>query len=41
VEEEEFEDGDGDVVTVDVSDMPYNYLCCVTDSISFSSIAIK
>jgi hypothetical protein len=52
VEVEEFEHGDGDgmgvgmevlggVVTVDVSNMPYNSLCFVIDSISFSSIAIK
>jgi hypothetical protein len=31
----------GGVVTVEGSDMPYNSLCCVIDSISFLSIAIK
>jgi hypothetical protein len=31
----------GGVGTVDVSNMPYNSLCFVIESISFSSIAIK
>jgi hypothetical protein len=52
VEVQEFERGNGDgmgvdmeviggVVTVDVSNMPYNSLCFVIDSISSLSNAIK
>jgi hypothetical protein len=31
----------GGVVTVEVSNMPYNSLCCAIDPINFAPVAIK